>query len=266
MHNFLTKVLSWTGKDGPALIQAFNVWHFAWLALIIAAITGACLALKGRTPETKKKVLDILAITVLCWYITNFFLQPFVMGDNELNIDKLPFHICTLMSIVAVFAQFSQKAWFKEMAVCLAMVGTLMYLTYPSSAFGNGMAPWCFRVIETMVYHAGLFAWGFLSLVTGQVKLHYQNMWLPLVGLVCVALWATLGNISYNTSYLGGDGNPHYDWFFITGSSFGLTSLAAIMPFAVIGIMYSIIACFYLINYLCQVIGRKVAAKSNAAH
>lgn len=264
MNSFLIKVLSWTGAGGRFVIQAFNVWHFVYLAIIIAGIVGAGFALKGRQDTTKKKVLNILSIVVLCWYITNFFLQPFVTSDHELNIDKLPFHICTLMSIVAVFAQFSNKDWFKEVAVTLAMVGTLMYLTYPSTAFGkDGMAPWSFRVMETMFYHAGLFAWGILSLTTGQVKLHYKNMWMPLVGLVCIALWATVGNVCYNTSYLGGDGNAHYDWFFITGSSFGLTNLAAVMPFAVVGIMYSIIACFYLINFVCHVINQKLVAKGS---
>lgn len=255
MNEFLTKALSWTGAGGAQVIRAFNVWHFIYLGIIAAVMVVAVLALKGRQATTQKRVLNILAVSVLCWYIANFFLQPFAMGTNQLNVDKLPFHICTLMSIVAVWAQFSQKDWFKEVAVTLAMVGTLMYLIYPSTAFGDdGMAPWCYRVIETMVYHSALFAWGFLSLTTGQVKLQYKHIWMPLVGLICVALWATVGNVCYNTSYLGKDGNPHYDWFFLTGTTFDMTKLAAVMPLLVIGIMYAVIACFYLINFICHVV------------
>ena len=263
MNEFLIKILSWTGEDGKFAIKAFNIWHFIYLFIITGAIVGACFALKGRKEETKKKVLNILSICVLCWYITNFFLQPFVRGNNQLNIDKLPFHSCTLMSIVAVFAQFSNKKWFKEVSVTLAMSGALMYLTYPSTAFG-GAAPWSFKVIETMVFHSALFSWGFLSLVTGQVKLRYRNMYMPLVGLVIIAVWATIGNVSYNVSYLGDGEHPHYDWFFLTGSSFPFPPY--LMPFLVIIAVYGVIACFYLINYICEIVGKKIALKKGQAH
>ena len=259
MNKFLIDVLGWTGKGGGYAIEAFNVWHFLYLILIAGALVGAGFALKGKKPETHKKVLNILSICILCWYITNFFLQPFVNGDNQLNIDKLPFHICTLMSIIGAVAQFSKKDWLKEVAVTMAMAGSLMYLTYPATAFG-GAAPWSFRVIETVGYHSALFAWGFLSLLTKQVTLHYKKMWMPLVGLVCMAAWATVGNLCYNVSYFGGDGNPHYDWFYMTGTSFPIVP-AYLMPFVVIAAVYGVIACFYLINYICQVIAKKQNAK-----
>lgn len=260
MNKFLIKILSWTGEGGKYKIEAFNLWHFVYVFIIAGAIIGAGFALRGKKEETQKKTLNVLSICVLCWYITNFFLQPFVQGNNQLNIDKLPFHICTLMSIVAVFAQFSKKDWLKEVAVTLAMAGTLMYLTYPSTAFG-GAAPWSFKVIETMVYHSALFAWGILSLTTGQVKLHYKKMWMPLVGVVCVALWATVGNVCYNVSYLGEVG-PHYDWFFLTGTSFPFPPY--ILPFLVITAVYGVISCFYLINYVCHVINKRIVAKKQA--
>lgn len=259
MNEFLIKILSWTGEDGGIAIEAFNLWHIIYLIIIACAITAAGFALKGKKSETHKKVLDKLSIGILCWYIANFFLQPFVRGNNQLNIDKLPFHICTLMAIVGVFAQFSKKEWFKEVSVTLAMGGALMYLTYPATAFG-GAAPWSFKVIETIIYHSALFAWGMLSLTTGQVKLHYKNIWMPLVGIICVALWATVGNLCYNVSYLGEGDYRHYDWFFLTGTSFPFVPVY-LMPLAVITAVYGVIACFYLINYICQVINKKIVAK-----
>ena len=259
MNGFLIKVFGWTGEDGKYAIEAFNVWHFIYIIIIAGAIIGAGFAMRGRKAETHKKVLNILSVCVLCWYIVNFFLQPFVRGNNQLNIDKLPFHICTLMSIVAVFAQFSKKDWFKETSVTLAMAGALMYMTYPATAFG-GAAPWSFKVIETMVYHSALLSWGILSLTTGQVKLHYKNMWMPLVGLVIIAVWATIGNVCYNVSYLGDGEHSHYDWMFLTSSSFPFVP-PYIMPFAVIVCVYGVIACFYIINYICQIVNKKFIVK-----
>ena len=259
MNEFLIRVLGWTGEDGGIAIEAFNIWHFLYLLIIAGAITGICFAVRGKSAQTHKKILDKLSIGILCWYITNFFLQPFVRGDNQLNIDKLPFHICTFMGIVGVFAQFSKKEWFKEVSVVLAMAGALMYLTYPATAFG-GAAPWSFKVIETIIYHSALFTWGFLSLFTGQVKLHYKNMWMPLVGLCCIAVWATVGNLCYNVSYLGDGVHSHYDWFFLTGTSFPFVPVY-LMPVTVIAAIYGVIACFYLINYIIEVIKRKHVAK-----
>ena len=262
MNDFLIRLLNWTGEDGNIFIEAFNLWHFLYLFIIAGVITGAAFLLKNKNEKTQKKVLNILSICVLCWYITIFFMQPFINGDNELNIDKLPFHICTLMSIVGVFAQFSKKEWFKEVAVTLAMAGTLMYLTYPSTAFHHD-APWCFKVMETMIYHSALFAWGLLSLTTKQVKLHYKNMYMPLIGLCCIAVWATIGNVCYNVSYVGDGIHHHYDWFFLTGSSFGMSPY--IMPILVIVAIYSVISCFYLINFICQIINKRIVSKKQIA-
>lgn len=259
MNEFLIKILSWTGEGGGIAIEAFNLWHFIYLIIIVGAITAAGFALKGKKPETQKKVLNTLSVGILCWYIANFFLQPFVTGSNQLNVDKLPFHICTLMSIVGVFAQFSRKEWFKEVSVTLAMSGAIMYLAYPATAFG-GAAPWSFKVIETIIYHSSLIAWGTLSLTTGQVKLRYKNMWMPLVGIICVALWATVGNLCYNVNYFGGGDAHHYDWFFLTGSSFTFIP-AYLMPLVVIVSVYGVIAIIYLVNYICQVINKKIVAK-----
>lgn len=240
MRDFLISVFGW--KEGSVEINCFDGWHFAYILIIAALIVGGAFLLKGKTQKTKQKTLQILSISVLVLYIIDFMLQPFVTSSHTLDIDKLPFHICTLMSIVAVFAQFSNKDWFKEVAVTLAMAGSLMYLVYPGSALG-GIAPWCYKVIQTMVYHGGLLAWGVLSLTTGEVKLHMKKIWQPLLGLVCVCLWAALGNFCYN----GGD--HHYDWFFITGSTFPFVP-KYLMPFAVIVAVYGVVAGIYLIYWL----------------
>ncbi len=241
MRDFLIKVLSW--KEGKIEIGLFSIWHFLYLFIIAAAIIGAAFLLRGKSNETKKKTLDILSVVVLASYIVDFMLRPFLRSDFTLEIDKLPFHICTLMSIVGCIAQFSKNDKFKEVAVVLAMAGCLMYLTYPGAALG-GISPFCYKVVQTMLYHGALLAWGVLSLTTGQVKLHTKNMWLALIGLVLVILWAGLGNICYN------GGEEHWDWFFLTGTTFPFVP-KALMPFAVLVAVYGVIACFYLIYTSC---------------
>lgn len=247
MRDFLIKIFSNT--NGSVEISLFSIWHFLYVFLIAGATVGAAFALRNKSKEYKNKTLKIVSIVTLSLYIADFFLQPFVDGKSfELNIDKLPFHICTLMGIIAVFAQYSNKQWFKEIATALAIAGSLMYLTYPGSALG-GVTPWCYKVVQTMVYHGMLFMWGVLTLTTGEVKLTWKNIWMPLVGICVVAAWATIGNVCYNSSYVGGDGNHHWDWFFLTGSTFPFVP-TWLMPFAVITAVFSVICCVYLIYWL----------------
>lgn len=252
MKDFLSNLFS--GSGGSVEMHAFDGWHFGYIILIAALITGAGFALKGRSDATKKKTLNILVIVTLAFYIFDFFIQPFKSNDFTLNIDKLPFHICTLMGIVAVFAQYSKKQWFKQTVVVLAMAGALMYITYPGTAL-DGEAPWSYTVVQTVFYHGMLLAWGVLNLTTGQVKLRYKDMWMPLVGLCIMALWATVGNVCYNSNYAGGGSAHHYDWMFLTGSTFSTGPY--LTPFVTITSIYGVIACFYLINYICEVIARK---------
>lgn len=240
MTDFLKKIFGW--KVGKISIELFSVWHFLYIFLIVGFIVGGVFLLKNKPQKTKEKTLKIMIVTTLVLYIADFMLQPFVTSDFTIDIDKLPFHICTLMCIVSTFAQFSNKGWLKEIAVTLSMAGSLMYLLYPGSALG-GVSPWCYKVIQTMLYHGLLLAWGVLSLTTGEVKLQVKNMWQPLIAVICVALWAGLGNICFN----GGD--HHYDWFFLTGSTFPFIP-KWLMPFVVVVAVYGVISCFYLIYWL----------------
>lgn len=256
MRKFLINILSKT--EGTISTSVFDIWHFLYLIIIVGAIIGAAFALKGRSEKTKKTTLNVIAIVTLALYIFDFFVQPFVSSNKfELNIDKLPFHICTLMGIVAVFAQFSNKQWFKETAVALSLTAAMMYLVYPGTALDG--VPWCYKVMQTMIYHGMLFAWAVLNLTTKQTKLSFKNIWMPIIGLVIVALWATVGNVCYNSSYAGGDGNHHWDWFFLTGSTFGLSPW--LQPFLTIAAFTAVLAMVYLIYWGVVKISAKIKDK-----
>ncbi len=237
--NQLKNFFGW--ELGKVEITLFSGWHIGYVLIIAALIVAGALLLRKRSQKTKKITLNVIAITTLCLYIFDFFIQPFMRSDFTLNIDKLPFHICTVMSIVAVFAQYSKRNWFRETSAILAITGSLMYLVYPGSALG-GVSPWCYQVIQTFVYHGMLLAWGVLSLTTGEIKLNMKHIWYPLLGFVAICLWAMLGNICFN-------GGGHWDWFFITGSTFPFVP-ANLMPLASIFACYGVACLEYLIYFL----------------
>ena len=221
-----------------------------YIVLIVGLSITAGILLRKKDDTTKNKVLNVIACLIPIIYIADFFLMPFSRSGHDIDIDKLPFHICTLMGIVVPFVQFNKKfEKIREPITCLSLVASLMYITYPGSALG-GVAPFCYKVVQTFVFHGLLFSYGYLSVATNSVKLEFKNIWKELCVLVVIALWAGLGNTLYSSS------EHHYDWFFITGSTFPFVP-KGLMPFTVIAAVFGMCAIIYGLN-----IGvRKIIAK-----
>lgn len=240
-------------------ITLFSIWHILYVVLIVGLSIGGAFALR-KSEKAKRITLNTLAILILVSYISDFFIQPFYSGDENMIIDKLPFHICTVLSIFVAFAQFNKKcSWMKETVAALAIVSSLMYITYPGSALG-GVTPWCYRVVQTFFYHGVLFAWGFLSVATKQVELKFKNIWKTLIGICLIALWASLGNVLYSSE------SHHYDWFFLTGSTFPFIP-SWLMPFVVIVAVFGMVCLIYSLNLIiCRIIRNRKTNKEIEAN
>ncbi|MBQ3235568.1 MAG: YwaF family protein [Clostridia bacterium] len=189
-------------------ITAFSVSHIVYLILIIGGIVGGYLWLRKKEETFKVKALNALAIALVVSYISDFFMHDFVYGDG-LNMDKLPFHICTVLCPIVAFTQLNKKfAKFKEPVVMLSIIAPMMYIVYPAS-IGSG-EPWCYQAVQTMFYHGVLMAWGILNVCLGIVKPEIKNIWKSVILLVCITLWAKLGNSMYED----------YNWFFLEEDAF----------------------------------------------
>lgn len=260
MNEFFKKIFG--TSTGSVEITLFSIWHILWIVLILGLSFGAYFLLRKKSEKTKVTVLNILAYLTIGIYILDFFIMPFSQG--KIDIDKLPFHICTLTGIFIPFAQFNKKFKpIKNAIVCFAIVASLMYITYPGSALG-GVTPWCYKVVQTFVYHGLVFAWGFLSISLNQAEFNFKEIWKEAVGIVIMIVWAFFGNYAY----LGIPDGHHYDWFFITGSTFPFVP-EWLMPFAVFFAVYGMCALIYLINFVVRKIisnrqNKKLAVQTKA--
>ncbi len=227
-------------------ITPFSLSHIIWILIIACAITFLVLFVRNRSIETREKVLNYLAIALVISYISDFFMHDFVYGG--LNMDKLPFHLCTVLCPIVVFAQFNKKLErFLEPITALAIVGPLMYITYPASV-GSG-EPWCYQAVQTMFFHGVELAWGLMNVFSGKVVLNIKNVWKSAVGLGIIALWAKFGNVIY----------AEYNWFFLEKDAFylGLVengiipkwSLMLITPTAIFLIVLAIYGIYYAVKY-----------------
>lgn len=243
MRDTALKIFSST--QGEYSITLFSVWHFLYIFIILfGTFTVAC-ALMGKSREKKNEVLRLLAVSVPVCYISDFFIMPLASSDFSISVDKLPFHICTLMGILIPFAQFhSRFSRIKDVIVCLSVVASLMYITYPGSAIGD-ISPFCYQVYQTFIYHGLLFSWGVLNLTTGEVVLSHKNLWKELVFLLFMTAWASFGNALYS------HGDTVYDWFFVNGVTFSFVP-KMLMPVAVIAAVFLMCVVICAIYELCK--------------
>jgi len=233
-------------REEPFDIPLFGVFHILF-ALIIFSLTialGVYLS-KKRDPVLNNRVLSVLAYATAIIYIADFFIQP-LFRDGAMNVDKLPFHICTLLCPVLCFVQFNEKfARIREPIAILAIVAPMMYICYPGTAIGT-VSPFCYEVIQTFVYHGLVFSWGFNNLATGTVVPSVKRCWHALIAICAVALWAGFGNVVY----------ADYDWFFLTGSTFPFIP-KPLMPFVVIAAVFGMVMIIYGLYYAWMKIKNK---------
>lgn len=223
-------------------ITLFSIWHILYIILIVGAAIGLGIYLRKKNRFTQDKVLSAIAVAIPVIYIADFFIMPLARSSFDIDIDKLPFHVCTLMGILVPFVHFNKRfEKLKTPVTCLGLVASLMYITYPGSALG-GLAPWCYKIVQTFLYHGLLLIYGYVSIATDKVKLEFKNIYKELLLIMCVIVWASFGNNVYSNS------EHHYDWFFVTGSTFPFVP-APLMPFVVLICVFAMCNIIYGINY-----------------
>lgn len=234
-------------------ITPFSVAHIVYLVLIFGGIVAGWFFLRNADAAKKEKALRFLAYALVISYLSDFFVHEFVYGG--MNMDKLPFHICTVLCPAAAIAQFNRKGGkIAEPVAVLSVLAPMMYLCYPASV-GAG-EPWCYQAVQTMFYHGVLMAWGILSIALGAVKPDIRQIWKSGVALVVITLWAKLGNILLE-----------HNWFFLNEDAFyiGLVeggiiprwSLMIINPV----VFFLAVLAVYGVIYAVRVLGKKKVAE-----
>ena len=176
MRELLLKIFS-NNVGGPD-ITLFGLFHILYFLIIIGSTFALCYFTFNKSKETKKKILDIMATILVCLYLGDFFIHPFIHGENALIVDKLPFHICTISCpLIAITRIFPNKTKHIQHAVpVLGLIGSLMYITCPNGAVGEGIKAFSYVILQTFMYHGLLFAYGVMTLTTGENKLEYKKI------------------------------------------------------------------------------------------
>ena len=242
-------------REEPFDVTLYSVWHILYVVIIFAAIIGMAFYLRKKDASTKERVLNFIAYSLVVVYIGDFFIQP-LFREGAMNVDKLPFHICTLLCPVIAFTQFNKRfACIKEPVAFLSVISPLMYIVYPGSALGTE-SPFCYEIIQTFVYHGVLLAYGVLLMTTKTVMPNIKNSYKSLIGIGITIIWAAFGNVVYSEEGWG----KGFDWFFITGKTFPFIP-QILMPLVVAACTYGMVIAIYGIYYLIDYIFKIQKAK-----
>ena len=240
MYELLSNLLQ--DHKGNIIFQCFGIWHLLFMGIISAGIIGLVIWLKNKSQDTKSKAINMTINCAFGLYILDFFLMPFAYG--EIDLEKLPFHICTVSCVLCFLSRhntFFEK--YKLQFALLGLVGNLIYVIYPAGVGWYMVAPYSYRVIQTLLYHGIMTCYGILTLVY-DVKLVWKKCYKELVVIVCITLWAMLGNAMYNSD------ERIFNWFFVVRDPFYILP-ADIAPFVMPFIMVATIFVADILVYLC---------------
>lgn len=205
MYPLLHDLLS--DKKGGTVFTCFGFWHWYDLLAVLAVIAGACFWLKGKGSTAQKRAVDAFLHIAFGLYIADFFLMPFAYGS--IDIEKLPFHICTAMCAACFVSRHNRHL--RKYSLHFALLGflsNLVYLIYPAGVMWYQIHPLSYRVIQTLLFHGSMTAYGFLVLVFDEDGLQWGHCWRDLAIITGMTLWAVLGNALYT------ENKPGYNWFF----------------------------------------------------
>ncbi len=229
-----------------------------YVCLMLGGTLALYLIFKNRSDRAKERLIKVLASLPLILYIADFFIMPLAYGS--IDIDKLPFHFCTLFSILIVFTQFGKRfAFMHEPVAALSIVTALMYLCYPGTAIGD-ISPFCYRVVQTFLFHGCVFAYGVIASSLGGIALKWRNIWKSAVMIVVILCWSAFGNAVYSTP------ERQFDWGFITGNTFPFIP-KIIMPALVFFAVFGVTAAVYAIGHIIKKshkVKRKTAHKRSS--
>ena len=243
IHEFLSD------KKGGAVFNCFGIWHICYILISFALIAVLLIALRRRGRDALAKASKILIDIAFGLYMLDFFLMPFAY--QEIDIEKLPFHVCTAMCVMCFLSNHCPPL--KRLRIrftLLGLVSNFIYLMYPAGVMWYQVHPLSYRVIQTLMFHGIMTAYGVIALAAEDNALRWRDWWKELLTLCGMALWAMLGNYLYNGT--AGNYSHFFNWFFVVRDPFGIIDPSIspfVMPFIVIAAFFAVEMLVYLIYH-----------------
>lgn len=255
MYAFLSELLS--DKKGGAIFSCFGFWHLCYMFVAVVVAVTVIVCVKKKDRETKQKVSSLFINAAFGLYIADFFLMPFAYG--KIDVEKLPFHVCTAMCVMCFWSRHSAfLGRYRRQFALLGFLSNLVYLIYPAGLMWYQVQPFSYRVIQTLLFHGLMTIYGLLVLLFDEAGFAWKRCYRDLAVLVCMTLWALLGNTLYNGQAWGH--TNQFNGFFVTQDPFYLVPehiAPYIMPFLNVIVFFVAELLVYVIYFAVKRTGRE---------
>lgn len=225
MRNFFSELLS--DKKGGMIFTCFGGWHLLFIFAFCVIAVVACLHLKNRNSDDRKKTIDWFVHFAFGLYIADFFLMPLAYG--EIDIEKLPFHVCTAMCVMCFLSRHNSRLSKLRLPLAtLGFVSNLVYLIYPAGVMWHQVHPLSYRVIQTLLFHGMMTVYGVLVLGFESSEFEWKHFVRDIIVIISMTFWALVGNTVYNSE------TRVYNWFFVVQDPFYMFDKGTariVMPF-----------------------------------
>lgn len=223
---------------GSTVFSCFGIWHLAYMAAIFGTIIVFIQLLRKKDQKVQRKLVRTAIRLAFGLYIADFFLMPFAYG--KIDLEKLPFHMCTAMCVLAFLSQHAPalRRYQRQFAV-LGLVSNLIYVVYPAGVGWYQIHPLSYRVVQTLLFHGIMSAYGIFYLAFAEQPLSRKESKKDLQVIILMTLWAILGNALYNGT--AGEYSHMFNWFFVIRDPFYILPAQIapyIMPFVMIAVIY----------------------------
>ena len=241
MYEILHELLA--DKTGGTVFKCFDLTHFCFIIFFVSMAIFLCLYLEDKSSKFRKRVINATVGIAFGLYVAELFLMPFAY--EQINIDKLPFHVCTTMCVMCFCSRYTVfLGKFRLQFAMLGFLSNLTYLIYPAGMMWLNIHPMSYRVVQTLIFHGVMMVYGLLVLVYESQKFSWNKIYKDIGVVAAMTLWALLGNTLYNHS------DTMYNWFFVVEDPFGMFPKEIspyIMPFLNFAVFFGVEVLVYFI-------------------
>ena len=261
LYEWLCGLLS--DKKGGEIFTCFGGWHLSYVLFTVVVSALVLILMIRKSDEKRLKAAGVFIDLSMGLYIADFFLMPFAYG--EIDVEKLPFHICTAMCVMCFLSRHIRALEkYRVHFALLGFISNLVYLIYPAGVMWHAVAPLCYRVIQTLLFHSLMTVYGFLTVCFEAKRMSIRFCPRDLFVLVGMTAWALLGNYAYN-----GIGGRTINWFFVVADPFGVLDARVapiVMPFLNIVLFFAAELAVYGIIHALRTLRNKERRPAREKH
>ena len=237
MYSILHQIFS--DKKGSTIFSCFGIWHLIYMAAIFGSIILLAILFQKKDRSAKQGLIKATIHLAFGLYIADFFLMPFAYG--QIDLEKLPFHMCTAMCVMAFLSHHHPAlAKYQRQFAVLGLVSNLIYVVYPAGVGWYQIHPLSYRVVQTLVFHGVMSAYGIFWLSFDDAPLKWKDSKHDLAVILLMTLWAIIGNTLYNGT--AGDYSHVFNWFFVIRDPFYILPeriAPYVMPFVMVIVIFA---------------------------